>query len=448
MSPWTNESRRLRPPGFMAALTARWRGAQVCVLKPGDDFDAWCAAHSGDSCRLLLSTQYLHELSFEPGLPLHDEAQRLAYARHQFVHYFGAQAPRWRLAAWTGGASALHALEWSQIQDTVRRHKVRLVGVEPMWAPVLRYLAQAEPEVMRAPKGALAWVEGAQLTWLTLEHGSLKAVRKLRLRAATAQALGDALAELGADGSIAVFVAGFGLDDAGLNLPGATVSGTLNAAAPEPALLDAGAFSRTGLPDIDFLGARVRRPWLAWPLLATSLLVVLTAGWSAERAREAMLGSQARQASLEQRIRARTAAAAPTVASRPAAASSGASTDADVDRRSSDVQAALAWSWEPLLADVEALGSVGKLDWLGLDAAATSRDIHLDGLASNRQDALRAVDQLGAMPGWHQVVLGSLQQADGGQPGQRFDIRARLQSAELRLPASPRAAGAPLKEGA
>jgi hypothetical protein len=395
----------------------------------------------------MLSTQFLHELTFEPGLPLHDEVQRLAYARHQFVHYFGAAAPRWRVATWAGGASALHGIEWTQLRDTARRDRVRLVSVEPLWAPLLRSICKAEPDMRRAPHGVLTWVEGTHLTCIALECGSLKAVRKLRLRAATLDALRNALVELSADGPAALFVAGFGLDEAGISpMCGAKVLCPLNAKAPELALFDGGPAPKTGLPEVDFRSCRARRPLLAWPLFATSLLVLLTAGLTATRAHEDMLEAQAQQARMEQRIQVHALDAGPTTGASRTGPSKGFSAELDLDRRAEDVQAVLAWKWEPVLTEIEQLGVTANVNWLGLEATAARNEIRLDGLASDRRDALRSVDQLGAIPGWHQVMLGSLQQADAGQAGQRFDIHARLRSDELHLPA-PLPASAPRQEG-
>jgi len=437
VSPWTSEPRWRRR---VAALTARWKRAALCHLQRIEDFEAWCASHRGSNCRLIVSTALSHELNFEAGLPLHDEAERLAYARHQFVHYFGAHAPRWQLAVWAGGASALHGLEWPQLQELAQRHQVRLVSVEPAWAAVLRGVGKVETEWARAPQSALVWVEGTQLSWLVLEQGRLKEVRKLRLRDATLSALRDALGGLHAEGRQPVLIAGYSLDETGI-VPDARTLGPLNLTAPDLALFEPVERAGSSLPSVNFLGERTRRPVLAWPLLATSLLVLLTAGWSAWQGREAMLESQAQLALLEARMRTH-APATP----RPASAS-GRTADADLDRRAADVQAILTWAWEPVLAGVEELGASSTISWLGMDATAMRSEIRLEGQAPDRMNALRAVDRLGATPGWHHVMLGRLQQADAGQTGQRFDINARLQSAELKLPV-PVSASAPLKEGA
>ncbi|MGS0758082.1 hypothetical protein ACVBEH_27390, partial [Roseateles sp. GG27B] len=124
----------------------------------------WCRQHSGGAATLTVSTQLLHELVCEPGLPLDSEADLQAYARQQFSHYFGAAAKAWPLATWRVGsatdpercgASAWHGAEGAALAATAAEHQLLLRRVQPAWAPVLQRLAAQEPQWLSAPTAAL-----------------------------------------------------------------------------------------------------------------------------------------------------------------------------------------------------------------------------------------------------------------------------------------------------
>ena len=395
---------------------------------------AWCAGHGGESVDLIVSAHLLHELVCEPGLPLADEAALQAYARQLFGHYFGALAQRWPLATWRvaeqRGASALHGLDWAALAAAAQAAQVDLRRVRPAWGPVLQKLAADEPTWLREPSAALAWVEGQVLTWVALREGQVRALRQLRLLEPTQAALGAALAEL-REGAMPVLVLGYGIDAGASPVwPGVRVLSRLDGAAPDLAWFAspvAPAAVNKALPQPNFLGPRVARSALAWPLAAVGALALVVAGSSGWRSHQGLIEAQRQMALI--------GPALPSPA-RPAAARltpAQAQAQIQVNKGAAEVQALLQTAWEPLLANVEQAGAQAPgLSWLGLDYSAGRNELRLEGLTQDKLMALKLVDRLVAAPGWQGVVLSRFQTGEQGLVGQRFELSARLIPALLK----------------
>lgn len=374
MSPSMSEplSQRLRQR--VGARLARPR--RVFVTPGGDEFAAWCRDHPGTAVELIVSARALHELVAEPGLPLADLDAVQAYAQQQFAHYFGAEAQRFALAPWQlgdrAGASALHGLDLAALQALAGTSRVRLAAVRPAWAAWLASL----PAATRAGSGRAVWHEGEVAVVIQLDQGRVAGLQSRRI---------GTLADLDGDTPLAV----------------GTPQGDL---LPQPG---------PATPQPDFLPRSARSP-LAWPLALTGALVLATAAWSAVESHRAL--------DLAQAARDRVAKLRP--AARPVAR--GRAEPAE-NRAAIEARALLAMPWEPLLSRVEATGAEAKaIAWLGLDASAGRGELRLEGLTPDKLLALQLAEQLGATPGWGQVVLSRFSAAETGLTGQRFEISARV----------------------
>jgi len=397
-------------------------------------FADWCDGHAGEAAEIIVSTRMAHELVCEPGLPLNDDAALQAYARQLFAHYYGAAAQRWPLATWTTaeqrGATALHGLDWLALRQSAAAADIELRRVRPAWAPLLQRLGLEEPDWLRAPQAALAWVEGGLLSWLQMRDGQLQGLRQLRLAEPTQAALGETLAEL--RGSESVLVAGYGLDAGATPVwPGVRVIGRLDA--PQPELAWFVSSGESNQPQPDFLGPSVIRSRLAWPLAATGLLVLATAGWSAWGSHQQRAEAQERLATVRATHKGEPIRPQATVA----LSSSNKTAEQERLRSAAEVQGLLQQAWEPLLANVEQAGS-DNLNWLGLDYSAGRNELRLEGLTQDKLLALKLVDRLAAAPGWRDVVLSRFQTGEQGLSGQRFELSAKLSSPLLKpeLPAA------------
>lgn len=375
MSPSMSE--RLRQ--HLSARLARPR--RVFVTPGGDEFAAWCREHPGTAVELVVSARALHELVAEPGLPLAGLDAVQAYAQQQFAHYFGAAAQRFAIAPWQlgdrAGASALHGLDLAALQAQADAARVRLAAVRPAWAAWLASL----PAATRAASGRMAWHEGEVAVVVTLHQGRVVGLQSRRVHT---------LADLGDLSSGALLAVG-------------TPEGDF---APQPG---------PAMPLPDFLPRSTRSP-LAWPLAATGALVLATAAWSAAESHRALDDAQA--------ARDRVAKLRPAVAPRPTPR--GRAEPAE-NRAALEARALLGMPWEPLLSRVEATGAEAKaIAWLGLEASAGRGELRLEGLTPDKLLALNLAEQLGATPGWRQVVLSRFSAAEAGLTGQRFEISARV----------------------
>ena len=422
MSPSMNSRLNVFRARFAKPRTLVLTPEGVSVAGRAMSFADWCAQHGGEACRLVVSSRLLHDFVFEPGLPLPDAAAREAYARQQFGHYFGASSKAWALASWAGGASALQGVDLAALRASAAQAGVDLRAVEPAWAPLLRRLAAEEIEWAGAPTAALAWVEGTHLLWLELSDGQLTGMRGQRLEAPTLTALQACLIERALP---RVLVAGCGLDGASLpTTAGVRQLGRLDAAEPDAALFEAPRESSSTWPAPDFLGARAQLSVLAWPLAVTGALVLATAAhsaWVQHGERDAAREDVARLATSKPRTQAVAALAATP-------------TRDDNLKRALEVQALLDEPWSALLAEVERAGLEGheRIDWLGLDYAASRGNLHLTGLAPQQGPALQLVDRLLTAPGWSQVVLGRFESGTQGLVGQRFELTAQIDGRQLR----------------
>lgn len=372
MSPSMSEGLRQR----IAARLAKPR--RLFVTPGGDEFASWCRDMPGTAVELVVSAKALHELVVEPGLPLADLDAVQAYAQQQFAHYFGAAAQRFAIAPWrlgeAAGASALHGLDLAALRTQADAARVRLATVRPAWAAWLASL----PAATRAGSGRAVWHEGDVAVIVQLDRGRVTGLQSRRIAS---------LADLGGDPPLAVGTAA----DEFIPQPGP--------ATPQP----------------DFLPRSGRSP-LAWPLAATSALVLATASWSAVDSHRALDAAHA--------ARDRVATLRPAAAPKPAARSR---TEPAQNRSASEARALLAMPWEPLLTRVETAGAEAKtIAWLGLDASAGRGELRLEGLTPDKLLALQLAEQLGTTPGWRQVVLSRFSNAETGLAGQRFEISARV----------------------
>jgi hypothetical protein len=203
-------------------------------------FDAWCQAHAGQACSLLLSAWLVHELLTDGApVPASDQA-RLAHARGVLQHYHGEAALTWPLAAWQSGGrhgvSALHGLALPALQDSARRAGVRLRAVRPAWSLALATALQQAPALARAAAGRLLVVDGVMVSQIDLSRGALTGLQQRRLPTPTLPAL-QALAPDAAD-TVCVAI-GHGLQPASdgqavLGLRGIGCVGSLFGEAPAP----------------------------------------------------------------------------------------------------------------------------------------------------------------------------------------------------------------------
>ncbi|MEJ6001558.1 hypothetical protein [Paucibacter soli] len=447
MSPLRSENNHMRAKGQVL----RWRrGLRARLARPqqlwldgraqlqGASLADWAAAHAGTALELVVSEQLLAHLLSEPGLPLADDAAVAAYARQLFGHYFGAPAQRWAIAGWAAagakGASALQGLDWPAAQASLAAQQVRVLSLRPAWAAVLQALAAQQPQWLRAPQAALAWVEGSLLTWAELREGRCQVLRHQRLEAATLAALGEALAELRREG-MEVLLCGYGLEAATpLAWPGVRLLGRLDGQAPAAELLARPAQPWAAAPRPDFIAQAQARSPLAWPLAATGALVLAAAGWSAWDGHQAMQQAQTRLASLKLQLQQQQRGAPVAAAAARATPTRTDPLEQERQRSLAEVQRLLAQPWGHLLANVEQAGltgAPGAIHWLGLDFNMGRLELRLEGLASDKAVALQLVDRLSAAPGWGEVVLGRFQNGGEGLSGQRFELVAKLKPQAL-----------------
>jgi hypothetical protein len=164
-----------------------WRPGDAlrAAARPHAGFDAWCQAHHGMGCQLVLSGWLLHEVLLDAQLPLADDTARLAYARNLLQHYHGDAAQQWPLAAWQAGGrhgvSALHACTLAALQASARQAGVALRRVRPWWSLALAMAWQLVPALAQAGAARLLVVDGALVTQVDLERGRVLQLVQRRL---------------------------------------------------------------------------------------------------------------------------------------------------------------------------------------------------------------------------------------------------------------------------
>lgn len=137
---------------------------------------AWCAAHPGGRCGVLLGAGLTVPLVVGPELPLADDAALRAYARRVFAHYGQPSdaVATWRSGRWRG-VVALDGLDLTALRAVAAQHRVRLAGVWPAWAAALAARQRRGPALGRG-RQRLAWVEPGLHSELTLQDGALTAI--------------------------------------------------------------------------------------------------------------------------------------------------------------------------------------------------------------------------------------------------------------------------------
>ncbi len=376
---------------------------------------------------LVLSEHLLTPMVADADLALPHDADLRAHAAQVLAHYHGAAALAWPLAPWAegrgahrrGGAWALSQAEsWHALSSSLRTAR------PASWAALAAVRAQ-DAAWERAPRAALAWVESTLLCWMTLEAGVLQTVRHLRLTAATPEALRARLQPLCAalPAEAAVVLAGYGLSAAWTETDTETAAlcclTPLESGVP-PALLWASAAPVPAEAAGDFLPpVQPLRRW-RWPLLTVAALCLAMAGQEAWQARARWQAAGQDLAALQAR-QGRPAARAPRVDARSAAAD---------DQALRTARQALHQPWAGVLAQVERAAldeqQRPRVAWLGLDAQASRAEVRLEGLAEDRSRVLAVADALAREPGWREVLPGAIQPEEGGRPGLRFTLQARL----------------------
>jgi len=173
------------------------------------DLTAFCSAHRGRRLRLWLGAAWVHSLVIPEDLPLTDEAALDRYARAQLTHYFGAAAQSWPLAGWHLGAQrGVCALQESEqgpslaaLREQLQSHRLQLLSVRPLWSRALEAASEHDAAWARGDRGALALLEGSQLSWLSVADGRLIDIQQRyldRCEPAELQALLDELQPTGA----------------------------------------------------------------------------------------------------------------------------------------------------------------------------------------------------------------------------------------------------------
>jgi hypothetical protein len=174
------------------------------------DFAAWCAAHPHSDARIFVSGHLLHSLVVDPALKLTDDAALRAYAQQQFGHYHGPAARQWPLAVWShqsktqrqAGACALHGVDMNALHAAAHAHGVRLLSVSPVWSAGLSSVtARWSAQEGKQSRHAVALIEGALLTWMLLQGGTVLALEQRYLDAPDWPAALRLVAQLSSNGA-------------------------------------------------------------------------------------------------------------------------------------------------------------------------------------------------------------------------------------------------------
>jgi hypothetical protein len=381
---------------------------------------------------LVLSERLLTPVVADDDLPLADAAGIAAHATQLLSHYHGTAALAWPVAPWTlregarrrSGAWALSAPDvWAALPQPLRSAR------PAAWAALAACRA-ADPAWAEAPHAALAWIEPGLLCWLVLEAGVPQTVRHLRLPSSTPEALAERLQPLRAalPPGTETWMTGYGLSSpwraAG---PSLRCPDPLEASHPPAWLWDGVPAPAPG--GGDFLPpARPLARW-RWPLLGVALLCLGLAAQEAHDARAAVEETRETLARLQSR---QAGLAVPPRAPMAAGATRAGDARASTVVRPSLVVArqALQHPWQGVLMQIEAaaLDAQGRphVAWLALDLQASRREVRLEGQAENRAQILAVSEALARLPGWTDVLPGAIQPEDGGRPGLRFTLQARV----------------------
>lgn len=444
MSPSTNEARRAAGARMPGRWT-RWRAAAgrplwlgLDGLRDADGDGLADLSAFGTGLDLVLSEQLLTPLVAEAGLDLPGADAIRAHAVHLLSHYHGPQAQHWPLAPWSEGRGGLRrcgawALSASQCWP---EPGPRLRSARPASLVCLEACRRQDPAWAHLPHAALAWVEGGLLCWLELQAGVLQTVRHLRLASPCPEALLQRLQPLLAalpQGS-ETLLAGHGLSAALDAVPaGVRLLNPLHVATPAP-LLWAHAARAPCEASGDFLPPFPPLARWRWPLLGVALLclgLAVQEAWQAHAQRQsAREGVASLQARLSRSVT-------------PSQGRPGARALAGDPKALAEARQALQQPWWGVLTQIEAAAldeqQRPRVAWLGLDLQAARAEVRLEGQADDRAQILAVADALARLPGWTEVLPGAIQAEDGGRPGLRFSLQARLAP----VSAAPAAAATP-----
>lgn len=373
--------------------------------------------------RLHLSGELLHEWPCDPLLPLADDDERLAWAQRLQEQYHGPDAARWPLAVWNGrgqgvcswaqpaaavppgerstsGKSHAAVRQW---REEARRLGFQCASIMPLWrAGVLAARLQV-PACSRLPECTLLFVEGSQVTVITLARGKPSQVLRRRLPAATLEALRQFVWALPSRQRVCCVALG-----AGLTLTTGEVRkpeqllelGDLGQALPWSCPLGVDHSSRsTVVTGPDFCRpVRQGRPW-PWLAAAAGLAMASLAGFETLQLQQAL--AQAR-------------ASAP-----PPALSAQAGTGPAHPR-----SAWLHTPWPAVIQGLEHATATG-LRWDGLQADVQGR-LWAQGQAESESAARAVAQRLREHGAWKQV---NLARSEAGSQAWRFEVQGRLASA-------------------
>jgi hypothetical protein len=368
------------PQGAVELQASRPTTASASSAAAPADFATWCAAHAGQSCRVLLSSEWLALITTDPALGLRTREDLQAHGRTQFEQYHGSAARDWPLRVWqTGagsGATAVQGGVLARLQAAAADNGVRMLSVQAAWMVVAARCTPPTPAL-------LLLAEGSLVTAIAVVQGRTQRVALRRCPQDPAQK-----AAWEADLRVE-----WGLDD---DCP----SRWMQAPGGSTSMADWSPLRSSA--DNDFL---VSAPARRLPVLA-AVAAACVAVAAALDTHTTWQGAQAAQAALDE----------PMLAS-PAPASADSRTAANGDAEAA-LLATLRQPWPAVFKASEA-ATRAQMHWLLFDH--DGRALRLEATAPDLPTAWQAAAALGQQPGVTQAVVAHLQ-ADGAAV--RFELRA------------------------
>ncbi|MFN7725891.1 MAG: hypothetical protein ACK5QH_12560 [Rubrivivax sp.] len=421
-----------RADGRVQPLPATVAGA-IGATPDATDWPAWCAAHPGARCTLHLPSTLLHEL-LVPAEHAGSDAEALAWASAQWLHFHGEDAAPWPLAVWQLGArrgvSALHGLgpAWGALCQAAQAHGVRLQAVSPHWLHRAQQALRTEPALRQGP-ARLLLADGPLLGVLDFHDGTLHALQWRRVQAPspTATLPSNAQADAPPEApwpppSWALWQADTGPTfcshthaDGALRPLDRGNQGWASVAAPSVAAKaqqaahpqrQRWAWATPAGPRLhtaNFLQPTRGVHRLAWWMAGAALLALGTAALDAALAWQALQSAQAKASPVA------TQAQAGQPAPRPVARPTAVAPAGPAERP----QAPLQRPWGAAFAALDAVALPG-VQWQSLQTTDQGQ-WRLQGLAPDTATALAAAQALRQQPVWAQVQPGRIErQADAG----------------------------------
>jgi hypothetical protein len=344
------------------------------------DFATWCAAHPGQACRVLLSSEWLALITTDPSLGLRTTEDLTAHARTQFEQYHGSAARDWPLRVWQtaagSGATAVQGGVLARLQAAAADNGVRLLSAQAAWTVAAARDTPATPAL-------LLLAEGSLVTAIATAQGQ---TQRVALRRCPQDPLQKAAWEAGLRTEWAM----------GDDCPSRWIP------LPPEATAMAGWAPLRPTADNDFLAAASPR---RLPVLAAVAAACMVAA-AALDTQAAWQAAQAAQAALDEPMLA-SPARAPTDSRAPA------TRDAEATLLSS-----LRQPWPAVFKASEA-ATRAQMHWLLFDH--DGRALRLEATAPDLPTAWQAAAALGQQSGVVQAVVAHLQ-ADG--TAVRFELRA------------------------